>query len=174
MMRALITDIHLLKVLFLSILLFFSVNVSFAQPALPQRTLTVTATQAISFGSFCVTGNGGSVTVGHDGTRSVSNSNIIPLIMAPTAHQAIFEIKLCQGRNVIINLGGPTPLTAGNGVELWLQIDTTDKGNTGSSFMTNRDCNFVTLLNVGGTLTIPGNAPPGTYTGYFDIIFNQQ
>ena len=147
---------------------------SFAQPDLPQRSLTVTATQAIHFGTLCVTGGaGGTVTVGYDGTRT-STGNIALLSIAPTAQPAIFEIKLCQGRNVIITFSATTTLTGSNGGSLTLDIGPTEKGINGASFTTNSDCNFITPLRVGGTLHIPGTAIPGTYTGSFDITFNQE
>jgi hypothetical protein len=145
-----------------------------AQPELPQRSLTVTATQAIHFGTICVTGGaGGTVTVGYDGNRS-STGNIALLSSAPVSQPAIFEIKLCQGRNVIITFSASTTLTGSNGGSLTLDIGPTEEGINGSSFATNDDCNFITPLRVGGTLHIPGSVIPGTYTGSFDITFNQE
>jgi hypothetical protein len=94
--------------------------------------------------------------------------------MAPTAQPAIFEIKLCQGRNVIITFSATTTLTGSNGGSLTLDIGPTEKGINGASFTSNSDCNFITPLRVGGTLNIPGTAIPGTYTGSFDITFNQE
>ena len=84
------------KVLLLSIIILLSAQYSFTQPALPQRTITVTPIQAIHFGTFCLTGGaGGTVTVGYDGSRT-STGNILLLSISPTAQPAIFEIKLCQ------------------------------------------------------------------------------
>ena len=163
-----------IKLLFLITALFFCVNYSFAQPPLPQRTLTVTATQAIHFGTFCITGvAGGTVIMGWDGSRT-STGDIALLSMAPTAQPAIFEIKLCQGRNVSINLDAATTLTGSNGGSFILDIGPTEKGGNYVSFPTNNDCNFITPLRVGGTLHIPGTAIPGTYSGSFDITFNQE
>lgn len=145
-----------------------------AQPELPQRTLTVTPTQAIHFGTLCVTGGaGGTVTVGYDGTRTATG-NIALLSISPTAQPAIFEIKLCQGRNVIITFSSTTVLTGSEGGSLILDIGPTEMGANGASFATSSDCNFITPLRVGGTLNVPGTALPGTYTGTFDITFNQE
>lgn len=163
-----------LKLLFLITTFIFCVNFSFAQPALPQRTLTVTATQSIHFGTICVAGGtGGTVTVGYDGSRT-STGNILLLSMAPSAQPAIFEIKLCQGRNVNIEFDATTTLMGNNGGSLTLDIGPTEKGVNGARFSTNSDCNFITPLRVGGTLHIPGTALPGTYTGSFNITFNQE
>jgi hypothetical protein len=168
------TDISYSKLLFIVTTCFFYFTISFAQPALPQRTLTVTPVQPIHFGTLCVTGgDGGAVTVGYDGSRTATG-NIVLLAMAPTAQPAIFEIKLCQGRNVIITFDASTILTGSNGGVLTLDIGPTEKGVDGASFSTNGDCNFITPLRVGGTLHIPGTAIPGTYTGSFDITFNQE
>lgn len=162
-----------LKLLFFTMAFFFCVNLSFAQPGLPQRTITVTPTQAINFGTISATGSGGTVTVGWDGSRS-STGDIYLLATAPTAQPAIFEIKLCQGRNVIITYAATTILNGDNGGTLTLNIGPTEKGINGVSFLTNNDCNFITPLRVGGTLHVPGTVIPGAYTGSFDITFNQE
>lgn len=154
--------------------MFCCLNISLAQPDLPQKSLTVNATQSINFGTFCVTGSdGGTVTVGYDGSRT-STGNIILLAIAPYAQPAVFEIKLCHGRNVIITFDATTTLSVSNGGSLTLDIGPTEKGINGSSFITNNDCDFITPLRVGGTLHIPGTAIPGTYSGSFGITFNQE
>jgi len=171
---ALNRNLCLLRISCLAGVLFFCSNFSFSQPVLPQRTITVTATQGIHFGTFCLTGGaGGTTTVGYDGTRS-STGNIALLGMAPTARPAIFEIKLCEGRNVNITFDATTILNGSNGGTLTLDIGPTEKGLSGANFATNSDCNFVTPLRVGGTLHVPGTAIPGVYTGSFTITFAQQ
>jgi hypothetical protein len=173
-MKAIDTRKCFIKYLIFTIFIIVCANAIYAQPDLPQRTLTVTATQAIHFGTLCVTGgSGGTVTVGYDGSRS-SSGNIVLLSMAPTAQPAIFEIKLCEGRNVIITFSATTTLTGSNGGSLILDIGPTERGINGASFTTNSDCNFITPLRVGGRLNIPGTAIPGIYTGSFDITFNQE
>ncbi|MEI6683047.1 MAG: DUF4402 domain-containing protein [Bacteroidota bacterium] len=154
--------------------LCFLVSIAEAQPALPQRTLTVTATQGLNFGIFCQTGNaGGTVTVGYDGIRT-STGDIALLSMTPLAQPAIFEVKLCQGRNVIITFSSSTILTSSNGGSLILDIGPTEQGGNNATFSTGNDCNFITPLRVGGTLHIPGVAVPGYYSGGFEITFNQE
>ena len=157
---------YFVKLLFLTTILFFCVNFSFAQ-------LTVTATQAINFGTICLTGSSGTVTVGYDGSRT-STGNILLLSMAPIAQPAIFEIKLCPGGNVSVTFDATTILTGSNGGELTLDIGPTEKGPNGSIFATNSDCNIITPLRVGGTLHIPGTAISGTYAGSLAITINLQ
>jgi len=152
----------------------FSSEMLFSQPALPQRSITVTATQPFNFGTFTTGGTGGTVTIGFDGSRS-STGAVFLLSMAPTAQPAIFEVKLCEGRNVSITFSPSTILTGSNGGTLTMEIGPTEKGPSGSVFPTISDCNFVTPMRVGGTLIIPsGNVIPGTYTGSFEITFNQE
>ena len=173
-MKVIIANYSFLKLLFLTTVLFLCVCFSYAQPVLPQRTITVTPTQGIHFGTFCLTStSGGTITVGYDGSRN-KTGDIALLTKAPTAHPAIFEIKLCEGRNVIINFDVTTILTGSNGGTLTLNLGPTEKGINGASFLTNSDCNFITPLRMGGTLLVPGTAIPGTYTGSFAITFNQQ
>jgi len=166
-MKVLNTNKRFLKLFLLTTILFSCVNFSFAQ-------LTVTDTQAINFGTFCLTGGaGGTITVGYDGSRT-STGNILLLSMVPTAQPAIFEIKLCPGGNVSITFDVTTNLTGSNGGSLTLDIGPTEKGPNGSIFATNSDCNIITSLHVGGTLHVPGTAISGTYTGSLAITINQQ
>ncbi len=163
---------HLRSGLITSIILCCCVGFSFAQPVLPQRTITVTPTQALDFGRFCVTGAGGTVTVDYDGTRTSTGG--IALIGTPNAHPAIFEIKLCEGRTVNISFASTTTLSNGSGGYLTLTLGPTERGGNGVTFFTNSDCNFVTPLRVGGALQVPGGADTGSYSGSFAITFIQE
>lgn len=145
-----------------------------AQPNLPQRTITTTATQAIHFGSFCLTGSGGgTVTVGYDGARSFTG-DILLLSISPVAQAAIFDIRLCQGRTVTITYDQPAPLTGNNGGSFNFEVGPTENGISGAEFPVISDCNFITTLRVGGTLTIPADSPIGTYSGNFSMTFTQE
>jgi hypothetical protein len=168
------TNINFIRLLVLTAGFVFSASISFAQPGLPQRTITVTATQAIHFGTFCLTGaGGGTVSVGYDGNRT-STGDVFLSSLSPSAQPAIFDIKLCQGRNVIITYDVTTILTGSNGGSFTLDIGPTEKGVSGSQFPINNDCSFITTLRVGGTLNIPGSSPAGVYTGSFHITFEQE
>lgn len=161
------------SLLFLTIAFCFYFSLSFSQPPLPQRTLTVTATQSINFGSFCMSGADGTITVTWQGIRTSTGGVII--IPRSVAQPAIFEIKLCQGRNVIIAFEPTTILTnSEGGPSLTLDVGPTEKGGNGAFFPSNSDCNFVTPLRVGGTLHVPASAAPGSYSGSFNIIFSQE
>ena len=165
---------YLIKRLLLAIILCCCVTFSFAQPVLPQRTITVIPTQGIHFGTFCLTGSaGGTVSIGWNGSRG-STGSIGLLSISPTAHPAVFEIKLCEGRTVNIDFQDEITLSGSNGGTLTLNLGPTEKGVNHSTFFTSSDCNYVTPLRVGGTLTIPGTAISGIYSGSFNITFIQQ
>jgi hypothetical protein len=149
---------------------FLFINSGFAQPVLPQRTITVTPTQAIDFGVFYVI-SAGTITVDWQGI--VSTTGGVVSLSGTNAHPAIFDVKLCQGRNVTITYDPTTTIT--NGVpSLTLNIGPTEKGLSGSTFAVTSDCNFITTLRVGGTLDVPSGAPTGIYNGSFSMTFTQQ
>jgi hypothetical protein len=160
------------KTLFLISVFFLVINVSYAQPALPERKITVQSTQPIDFGVFYDTGSGGTITVDYQGNRTTTGG--ITAISGSTVKPAIFEVKLCQGRNIIISYNPTTTLRNGVGPPLVLTIGSTEKGPSGSSFPVNNNCNFITTLRVGGTLNVPAGAAKGTYSGNFDLTFAQE
>jgi hypothetical protein len=172
-MKARNINLHFVKRLLITVVLITYACLTFAQPVLPQRALTAIPTQGIHFGTLYTTSAGGTVTVGYDGSRS-STGGVTLLSIAPTSQPAIFEIKLCQGRNISITFDATTILTGSNGGTLTLDLGPTEKGINGASFATNADCNFITPLRMGGTLHVPGTAIPGAYNGSFAITFNQE
>jgi hypothetical protein len=168
-----IKNIKYNKRLVVMAILFLCFNFSYAQPSLPSRSITVIATQSLHFGAFAAGAAGGTVTVGWDGTRT-NTGDITLLSMAPTYQPAIFEIKLCAGRNINITFDPTVNLSGSDGGNLTLHVGPTEKGPNGVAFTTNTDCNFITPLRVGGTLDVPGGSIPGEYTGSFFITFNQE
>lgn len=151
------------------VILLLNVLVTFAQPTLPPRTITALATQPIDFGSFIVSGPG-TITVDYSGNRSATGGVII--IPGSIPKPAIFDIKLCQGRNVTITYD-PTTFLTYLGNNLTLNIGPTEHGLSGSTFPVTGDCNFITTLRVGGTLVVPGGSVVGIYTGSFSMTFKQ-
>jgi hypothetical protein len=172
-MNVLLENKHFLKLLLLITPIFFCYSISIAQPQLPQRTLSVSPTQSIHFGTLTAFGTGGTIIIGWDGSRTAIG-DIVLLGVAPFAQPAIFDIKLCQGRNVTISFAASTILTCSGGGSLILDIGPTDRGINGGTFITNSDCNFISQLRVGGTLHVPGNAISCNYTGNLYISFNQE
>lgn len=158
------------KLLFLIMVCLFCLHVSYAQPGLPQHTITVEPTQAIDFGTFYVL-SAGTITVDWQGI--VSTTGGVISISSSTAHPAIFDVKLCQGRNVTITYSPTTSITNG-APSLTLNVGPTEKGPSGSTFPVINDCSFITTLRVGGTLDVPGGSPNGIYNGSFSMTFTQE
>jgi hypothetical protein len=164
-----------MRLLLLATVFFLFICIPNAQPTLPNRTITITATQPLHFGTFTLVGGmgGGTVSVGYDGSRNATGS-IFLSALAPSAQPAIFDVKLCQGRNVTITFAPTTILTGSNGGSFTLDIGPTERGVSGSQFPVENNCDFVTTLRVGGTLHVPGSSPPGVYSGSFEITFEQE
>lgn len=152
--------------------LFLFINKSYAQPSLPNRQITVLPTQPIDFGVFVVNG-GGEIQVNYAGNLTTPIGSIIPINITSVT-PALFEIKLCQGRKVKIEYAYSVMLTGSNGGQLELIIGPTEKGESGDSFDVDTNCDFITILRVGGRLIVPANAVPGVYLGSFPITFTQE
>ena len=138
------------------------------------QTITATQTQSINFGTYCVNGtSGGTVTIGWNGSRT-STGDIFLLNCKPVAQPAIFEIRLSTGRTISFSYAPTGILNGSNGGSLTFDIGPSEYGINGSTFTVNSDSNFFIPFKVGGTLHIPANAVQGTYSGNFDITFNQE
>lgn len=157
--------------LLLVVAAFLFINSGFAQPVLPQRQITVMPTQPIDFGVFCVAG-AGTITVNYEG--NVSTTGGVVSVDETSVTPAIFEIKLCQGRTVTVDYDYSVWLAGSNGGQLELIVGPTEHGGNGAEFPVNNDCNFITVLRVGGTLDVPANAIPGVYIGSFPIALTQK
>jgi len=148
------------------------VVVGYAQPVLPQRSLTIAATQHLDFGKFYDSGSGGTISVSWQGVRTTTGGIVGPAssIVSP----ALIELKLCQGRSITITYPPTATLYGSRGGSVTLDVGPTEKGGNGAIFPTEKNCNFITVLRVGGTLHIPTNTITGNYTGNFEISFDQQ
>ena len=135
----------LLEGLLATALLLMFAGILHAQPGLPPRTITVTATQPIEFGAFVVTGSGGTITVDWHGVRSSIGG--IVLVSASICKPAIFEVKLCPGRNVMITYSPTILLSNGSGGSLTLNIGPTEMGENGDVFIVTSDCNFYNAIS---------------------------
>lgn len=166
------SNIFYIKLLFSIIILLLYTGISSAQPALPSREFIISATQPIYFGKFYNTGGGGTISIDWQGIRRTTGG--IVAIQSSIARPALFEVKLCQGRNVTISYAPTANLTGSNGGSFVLDVGPTEKGVNGATFPVENNCNFITILRVGGTLHIPENSPAGSFIGSFEISFNQQ
>jgi hypothetical protein len=154
------------------IMLFYA-QLTYGQPVLPQRSLTIYASQPINFGLFYdADGSGGTISINPQGYRTVTGG--IKTLPSYPGLPALFEIKLCQGRAITISYPPTSILKSDNGDEIVMEIGPTQKGGNGAVFATENNCNFITILRVGGLLTIPPNTTTGVFSGEFEISFDQQ
>jgi hypothetical protein len=156
----------------ITILLVLYAQFCWAQPSLPQRSITLNPTQELFFGKFYDKGNGGSISVDWQGNRTTSGDTVA--VPSSFGTPALFDIKLCQGRSVTITYQPTVILEGSNGGSFNLDIGPTEKGQNGATFATENNCNFITILRVGGTLHIPAGSKSGLITGSFEISFDQQ
>ena len=165
--------------LFTFILICIAVVPVFAQsgPDLPQRTVTVQATQALNFGDMTILSgsSGGTVSVDYNGSRSFTGS-VVMLNMGNPVQPAIFEVKICPGRMINVTFPATTVLNGSNGGSMVLNLGPTSIGGSGSTFISNKGCDDIHLIRVGGTLNVAnmGTNPAGLYTGSFSLTFVQQ
>lgn len=164
------------KIYILFTILFVS-YMGYCQPDLPQRTISVAATQMLGFGDITITAgsSGGTVTVDYNGSRTQTGS-VVLLNMGHIAQQAVYEIKLCPGRLITISYPSEVTLTGSNGGTLKLHPGSTSVGGNGDTFISNKGCDERHYVMQGGTLDVGSISanPGGRYTGSFVINFIQQ
>ena len=139
---------------------------------LPPRPVTVTVDpfQNLSFGAFCIVAAGGTVIIYADGSRD-KTGDIVLINLGFDVSAALLEIEANAGTIVSFTVADGT-LTSG-GSTMVLQAGETSPL---SPFVVTDNPPAFTQLTVGGTLVV-GNAlanPAGTYSGTFEIVFNQE
>lgn len=169
----------MLRVIFFCFAVFCLLVELYAQsaPPLPQRTVSVRSTQALNFGDFSLTSASsiGSVIVDFNGVRSATGSVLLLHIGNP-AQQAIFEVKICPGRILSLTYPSTITLSGSNGGSMLLHIGPTNLGGSGSTFLSNKGCDDLHFIRVGGKIDVtsmPAN-PAGLYSGTFSLTFIQQ
>jgi hypothetical protein len=137
----------------------------------------VRATQALNFGDMTILSgsSGGTVSVDQNGIRS-STGSVVMLNMGNPVQPAIFEVKICPGRMINVTFPNTTVLTGSNGGSMLLHLGPTSIGGSGSTFISNKGCDDIHLIRVGGTLDVGniGSNPAGLYSGTFSLTFIQQ
>ena len=138
-------------------------------PGDPGFSLTVTKVQDLSFGAFSLSGSDGTVTVSNTGSRTASGS-ITLLNLSTPFYQAIFDVQAPEGYLLTITNGPDVSLTGSRGGSALLHL-----GDCYPTLPTMTTAAQPTLsINIGGTLTVSGSSPPGTYTGTFAVTFNYE
>ena len=138
----------------------------------PPRPLGVSTTQNLSFGAFFQGVSGGTVIVYTDGSRS-STGDIILASLGNIYYPAIFSITANKGTVVTITNGSDATLTGSNGGSMTIHLGSSLPA---SPIVINVDPPTVTQVKIGATLTVgtPLANPAGSYSGIFQVTFNQQ
>ncbi len=132
----------------------------------------VYTSQNLKFGAFTQGASGGTVGIATNGTRSVTGT-VVALNLGITYFQTIFDVEAPAGSLISITNGADATLTGSNGGSITLHIGSSDPG---SPFSTTVSPPSRTSVSVGGTITVGNStaAPPGAYSGTFNITFNQE
>lgn len=136
----------------------------------PPRPIKVTVVENLAFGAFYTGAAGGTVTVDAGGSRT-SSGDVVLLGMSVVFAPAHYTIRGNEGTWVsltfspLITLSGPGTMTF-----------TLDSALPDFQFALEFHTPVDNHVYVGGTLTVgpPLSNPPGTYSGTFDITFNQE
>lgn len=159
-------------------------------PQFPTRDgVVLTPVVDMSFGDFTISLNssGGTVVLGTDNSRN-QTGDVYLLNRGTAVRAAMFEFKLCPGRTIKIyypstiqilgtgsnNNGGAMDVT-----NLVFRLDggTIDEFGSGYvRFTSNKGCNDIHRIYVGGTLTARalGYNPAGTYHSNLSLMIVQQ
>lgn len=164
---------HIQTLRFFSLLLVMvGLAMSLSAQEEPPRPMKVSTYQHLSFGAFINSSSGGTVTIGADGSRSVTG-DIIPVFQGMQYHPAIFEVEANPGVLITALAGPQVNLSGSNGGSLVLTIGSMLPL---SPFVNTTERPFTTQIMVGGTLQVGTTlaSPPGEYTGEFFVTFIQQ
>lgn len=131
---------------------------------------SVTTVQDLTFGAFTRGGNGGTVTVSSQGERSATGS-VILLNLGESYHPALFDVTAPAGTIISITNGPDVNLQGSNGGTMNLHVESSYPASPLIA-----DPSGISRISIGGTLSVgdAATSPPGSYTGTFDIIFNNQ
>ena len=132
--------------------------------------IIVSKVQDMNFGAFSSSAGGGTVVIANSGTRS-STGSITLLNAGISYYNAIFDIEAPQGTIITVINGSNVTLTGSNGGTATLQLGSCSPS---SPFTTTASPPSRTSVSIGGTLTVSGLPPPGTYSGTLTVTFNYQ
>ncbi len=159
--------------LFLVSLIFLCV---FTQEAVaqepPPRPVEVTSIRDLGFGAFAIGPSGGTISINTAGVRSFTG-DIMLLNLVYTFSSATYRFIGNKGTVIAILNGPDITLTGSSGGSMTLHLGLSDPP---SPFELTDNPPGVTLMNIGGTLTVGGSGtcPPGNYSGTFYITFIQE
>lgn len=140
-------------------------------------SLTVIKAQDLSFGTFILAANSGTVTVDHTGRREASNNAFLPASMssAVSPSPALFIVTALPGTLITIQGSNSTISNMGIGkVELTMFDSDPISPFIVPPVKTFGDKYTEVEVRIGGTLTITSATTAGSYGGPFNVTFIQQ
>ena len=165
-----------------SIIIYIPVNAQEQPPKPIEVALTgikVEKVQDLSFGTFILAVNSGTVTVESSGLRTASNTSFLPATLSSpiSPSPAIFYVTALpgtlitiQGSNNTLNCPGP----GGGSVYLTMADSNPISPFVVPSPNTPGGKYTEVAVRIGGTLTINALTTEGVYTGPFTVTFIQQ
>lgn len=131
------------------------------------RTLAVTSTTELSFGTFAAGNVAGTLTMSAIGNRSSTGG--VTLVAANPGSQATVNLAGTPGTTYSVSLPTSVQLTAATGsATMSLGSFTTTLTGAQGSLTTSGNGTF----GIGGTLTVNANQAIGTYSGNFTVTLN--
>lgn len=131
------------------------------------RTLAVTSTSELSFGTFAAGNTSGTLVMGATGNRTATGG--VTLVAANPGSQATVNLAGTPGTSYSVSLPTSVQLaTATSSATMTLASFTTTLVASQGSLNTGGTGSF----GVGGTLTVSANQPIGTYSGNFTVTLN--
>jgi hypothetical protein len=124
--------------------------------------MSIGTVQGLDFGVFSAGDGGGTITIDQRGGRTTTGDIIA---LSSITSPAVFDVDVEPGTPISLATGYDAILSAGNGHDLTLHIESNIFVATGLQR---------TLVNIGGTLLIGPATPAGNYTGVFYITFVQE
>ncbi|MEN9419169.1 MAG: hypothetical protein RI988_2789 [Pseudomonadota bacterium] len=131
------------------------------------RTLSVTSTTELSFGTFSAGPTAGTLTMSAAGNRSATGG--VTLVSTVPGGQAVVNLGGTPATGFSVSLPASVQLTpASGGASMTLSTFTTTLTGGQGSLNSSGTGSF----GIGGTLTVAANQAIGTYSGSFTVTLN--
>ena len=162
-----------------SIIIYIPVNAQEQPPKPIEVALTgikVEKAQDLSFGTFILAGNSGTVTVKSSGAREAFPTTFLPAALSSivSPSPAMFVVTALPGTLITIQGSNNTLICPGGTVKLTMFDSDPISPFVVPSPNTPGGKYTEVVVRIGGTLTISPSTTAGVYGGPFMVTFNQQ
>ena len=144
-----------------------SVNADVSASATLVRTLAITSTTGLSFGTLAPSGQAGTVVVAPDGARSSSGG--VTLLSANVGSAGTVNLVGTASLAYTVTMPTSVTLTAAGGTQtMALSTLTTNLTGSGGTLTNTGNGSF----NIGGTLAVGANQAVASYSGIVPVTVN--